>query len=147
MEMIILNIKIKYHNKNIEKIEKIEKGDWIDLRAAETVTLEAGDFKIISLGVSMKLPDGYEAYVVPRSSTYKKWGIIQTNSMGIIDNSYSGDNDFWGMPVVALQNTTINEGDRICQFRIMKKMDEVEFEEVEKLDGSDRGGFGSTGTK
>lgn len=145
--MIILNIKIKYHNKNIEKIEKIEKGDWIDLRAAETVTLEAGDFKIISLGVSMKLPDGYEAYVVPRSSTYKKWGIIQTNSMGIIDNSYSGDNDFWGMPVVALQNTTINEGDRICQFRIMKKMDEVEFEEVEKLDGSDRGGFGSTGTK
>lgn len=145
--MIILNIKIKYHNKNIEKIEKIEKGDWIDLRAAETVTLEAGDFKIISLGVSMKLPDGYEAYVVPRSSTYKKWGIIQTNSMGIIDNSYSGDNDIWGMPVVALQNTTINEGDRICQFRIMKKMDEVEFEEVEKLDGSDRGGFGSTGTK
>lgn len=145
--MIILNIKIKYHNKNIEKIEKIEKGDWIDLRAAETVTLEAGDFKIISLGVSMKLPDGYEAYVVPRSSTYKKWGIIQTNSMGIIDNSYSGDNDLWGMPVVALQDTTINEGDRICQFRIMKKMDEVEFEEVEKLDGSDRGGFGSTGTK
>lgn len=145
--MIILNIKIKYHNKNIEKIEKIEKGDWIDLRAAETVTLEAGDFKIISLGVSMKLPDGYEAYVVPRSSTYKKWGIIQTNSMGIIDNSYSGDNDIWGMPVVALQDTTINEGDRICQFRIMKKMDEVEFEEVEKLDGSDRGGFGSTGTK
>lgn len=145
--MIILNIKIKYHNKNIEKIEKIEKGDWIDLRAAETVALEAGDFKIISLGVSMKLPDGYEAYVVPRSSTYKKWGIIQTNSMGIIDNSYSGDNDIWGMPVVALQNTTINEGDRICQFRIMKKMDEVEFEEVEKLDGSDRGGFGSTGTK
>lgn len=145
--MIILNIKIKYHNKNIEKIEKIEKGDWIDLRAAETVTLEAGDFKIISLGVSMKLPDGYEAYVVPRSSTYKKWGIIQTNSMGIIDNSYSGDNDIWGMPVVALQDTTINEGDRICQFRIMKKMDKVEFEEVEKLDGSDRGGFGSTGTK
>lgn len=142
-----MNIKIKYHNKNIEKIEKIEKGDWIDLRAAETVTLEAGDFKIISLGVSMKLPDGYEAYVVPRSSTYKKWGIIQTNSMGIIDNSYSGDNDIWGMPVVALQDTTINEGDRICQFRIMKKMDEVEFEEVEKLDGSDRGGFGSTGTK
>lgn len=147
MEMIILNIKIKYHNKNVEKIEKIEKGDWIDLRAAETVTLEAGDFKIISLGVSMKLPDGYEAYVVPRSSTYKKWGIIQTNSIGIIDNSYSGDNDIWGMPVVALQDTTINEGDRICQFRIMKKMDEVEFEEVEKLDGSDRGGFGSTGTK
>lgn len=145
--MIILNIKIKYHNKNVEKIEKIEKGDWIDLRAAETVTLEAGDFKIISLGVSMKLPDGYEAYVVPRSSTYKKWGIIQTNSIGIIDNSYSGDNDIWGMPVVALQDTTINEGDRICQFRIMKKMDEVEFEEVEKLDGSDRGGFGSTGTK
>ena len=145
--MIILNIKIKYHNKNIEKIEKIEKGDWIDLRAAETVTLEAGDFKIISLGVSMKLPDGYEAYVVPRSSTYKKWGIIQANSMGIIDNSYSGDNDIWGMPVVALQDTTINEGDRICQFRIMKKMNEVEFEEVEKLDGSDRGGFGSTGTK
>lgn len=140
-------ILIKYHNKNIDKIEKISKGDWVDLRAAETVKLEAGDYKIISLGVSMKLPEGYEAHVVPRSSTYKKWGIIQTNHMGIIDNSYSGDGDVWGMPVVALRDTVINENDRICQFRLVKRMEDIGIEEVEHLDGPNRGGFGSTGER
>ncbi len=138
-------ILIRYHNDNIDKIEKISKGDWIDLRAAETVELKAGDFKIISLGVSMKLPEGYEAHIVPRSSTFKKWGILQTNHMGVIDNSYSGDNDIWGMPVLAMRDTVIKKNDRICQFRIVKRMEQVEMEEVEHLEGADRGGFGSTG--
>lgn len=139
-------IKIKYHNPELVKIEKIDKGDWIDLRAAENVTLKTGEFKIISLGVSMKLPEGYEAHIVPRSSTFKKWGIIQCNHMGVIDNSYSGNNDIWGMPVLATGDTEIKVNDRICQFRIMKKQPELEFEEVEHLSGTDRGGFGSTGT-
>lgn len=138
-------IKIKYHNPDLEKIEKISIGDWIDLRASENVTLKAGESKIISLGVSMKLPEGYEAHIVPRSSTFKKWGIIQTNHMGVIDNSYSGNNDVWGMPVYAIRDTEIKVNDRICQFRIVKRQPEVEFIEVDKLDGSDRGGFGSTG--
>lgn len=138
-------INIKYHNENLVPIQAIDCGDWIDLRAAETVKLKAGDFKIISLGVSMKLPDGYEAHIVPRSSTFKKWGIIQTNHMGVIDNSYSGNNDIWGMPVLAMKDTEIKMNDRICQFRIMKKQPEMEFVEVDYLDGADRGGFGSTG--
>lgn len=138
-------ILVRYHNDNIDKIEKISKGDWIDLRAAETVELKAGDFKIISLGISMKLPEGYEAHIVPRSSTFKKWGILQTNHMGVIDNSYSGDNDVWGMPVLAMRDTVIQENDRICQFRIVKRMEQVEMEQVDHLEGVDRGGFGSTG--
>ena len=121
--------------------------DWIDLRAAETIELKKGDFKIISLGVSMKLPEGYEAHVVPRSSTFKKWGIIQTNSMGIIDNSYCGDNDIWGLPVYATRDTKILRGDRVCQFRIVKKMPHLNIEEVEHLADNNRGGFGSTGTR
>lgn len=138
-------ILIRYHNKNIDKIEKISKSDWIDLRAAETVELKVGDFKIISLGISVKLPDGYEAHIVPRSSTFKKWGVLQTNHMGVIDNSYSGDNDIWGMPVLAMRDTVIQENDRICQFRIVKKQPEIKFTEVDRLDGENRGGFGSTG--
>lgn len=139
-------IKIKYHNPDLAKIEKIAVGDWIDLRAAEDVTLMAGESKIISLGVSMKLPDGYEAHIVPRSSTFKKWGIIQTNHTGIIDNSYSGDNDIWGYSVYAMRDTEIKINDRICQFRIVKRQPEVSFVEVDHLNGKDRGGFGSTGT-
>ena len=142
---MINEILVRYHNNKIDKIEKISKGDWIDLRAAETVKLKAGDFKIISLGVSMKLPEGYEAHIVPRSSTFKKWGVLQTNHIGIIDNSYSGDNDIWGMPVFAMRDTVINENDRICQFRIIKKQPDVNLVEVEHLEGQNRGGFGSTG--
>lgn len=138
-------ILVRYHNDNIDKIEKISKGDWIDLRAAETVELKAGEFKIISLGISMKLPEEYEAHIVPRSSTFKKWGILQTNHMGVIDNSYSGDNDIWGMPVLAMRDTVIQENDRICQFRIAKRMEQVEMEQVDHLEGADRGGFGTTG--
>lgn len=139
-------IKIKYL-KDIEKIEKISKGDWIDLRAAEDVELKNGEFKIIPLGVAMEIPRGYEAHLAPRSSTFKKWGIIQTNSIGVIDNSYSGDNDEWGMPVIAMRDTKINKNDRICQFRIVDSQPEIEFVEVDTLGNADRGGFGSTGLK
>ena len=138
-------ILIKYHDADLEKIEKIAQGDWIDLRAAQTVELKAIEHRIISLGVSMRLPDGYEAHIVPRSSTFKKWGILQTNHIGIIDNSYSGDNDIWCMSVLAMRDTVIHKNDRICQFRIVKKMEEVSFEIVDRLEGPDRGGFGSTG--
>ena len=138
-------INIIYHNKNIEKLQKFENGDWIDLRAAETVEMKMFDFNFISLGVSMKLPEGYEAHVVPRSSTFKNFGILQVNSKGIIDNSYSGTNDIWKFPALAMRDTIIHEGDRICQFRIVKKQPELYFNEVEELDATDRGGFGSTG--
>lgn len=138
-------IKIKYHTNEIDKIKEIAIGDWIDLRAAETVLLHKGDFALISLGVSMELPDGYEAHVVPRSSTFKKWGVLQTNSMGIIDNSYSGTNDIWRFPALAVRDTVINKNDRICQFRIVKRQPTVEFAEMDTLDAVDRGGFGSTG--
>ena len=140
-------IKIKYHNKNIDKIEKIDTGDWIDLRAAETVELKADEFKLISLGISMQLPEGYEAHLVPRSSTFKNYGIIQTNHQGVIDESYCGDNDVWKFPAYAMRDTVITENDKICQFRIVEKMPSIEFEEVDTLNNTDRGGFGSTGIK
>ena len=140
-----MEIKIKYHGEDLVKLEKLPVGDWIDLRAAEDVDMEAGDFKIISLGVSMKLPEGFEAHVLPRSSTFKKWGILMTNSMGIIDNSYCGDDDIWGFPAFAVRKTQISKGDRICQFRIMPKMPEVQLVEVEHLGEKNRGGWGSTG--
>lgn len=140
-----LSVKIKYHT-DMLPIDKFENGDWIDLRAAEDVEMGAGDFRLISLGISMKLPDGYEAHVVPRSSTYRRWGIIQANHMGVIDNSYCGDNDIWKFPAIAIRDTTIYKNDRICQFRIVKKQPEFEFEEVEYMDDPDRGGFGSSGT-
>lgn len=136
-------IKVNTHGNKLP--EAIENGDWIDLRSAETVTMEAGEYRVISLGISMKLPDGYEAYVVPRSSTFKKWGILLVNSTGIIDNSYCGDNDVWGFPALAMRKTTIHEGDRICQFRIMKKQPDLEFIKVDSTGEKDRNGFGSTG--
>lgn len=140
-------IKIKYFDSEIDKIQKIEKGDWIDLRAAETVEMKAGEFRLIKLGVGMKLPDGYEAHIVPRSSTFKNFGIIQTNHIGIVDSSYCGDNDQWLFPAYALRDTIIRKNDRICQFRIVEKQPKLNFEEVEHLEDTDRGGFGSTGTK
>lgn len=139
-------IRIKYFDNEIDKIENIEnKSDWYDLRAAETVSLKAGEFKLIPLGIGMILPEGYEANIVPRSSTFKNYGIIQTNSFAVIDNSYSGDNDEWKYPVYATRNITINKNDRICQFRINKKQPVIDFDEVEHLNNKDRGGFGSTG--
>ena len=140
-------IKIKYFNDEIDKIEKISKGDLIDLRAAETVEMKKGDFKLIKLGVGMKLPDGYKANVYPRSSTYKNFGIILANSVGQIDNSYSGDSDEWRFPAIALRDTVIHKNDRICQFEIQKIQPEIEFIEVEHLDEVSRGGIGSTGVK
>lgn len=142
----MLKINIKYFTKDIDKIIKVDLGDWIDLRAAETVELKAGEFKLIPLGIGMKLPKGYEAHVVPRSSTYKNFGIIQTNHQAVIDESYCGDNDQWFYPAYALRDTIINKNDRICQFRIVEKMPLVEFIEVDKLEDQNRGGIGSTGT-
>ena len=142
-----MKVKIKYFDKDIDKIEKIKQGDWVDLRSAEDVTLKKGEFKLIPLGVGMKLPRYYEAHVVPRSSTFKNWGIIQTNHCGIIDESYCGDNDQWYFPAYATRDVTIPKNSRICQFRIMYHQPQLDFEEVDKLDDVDRGGFGSTGTK
>lgn len=140
-----LPLKIKYFDKSIDKIKKTEKGDWIDLRSAADVSLKKGDSALIPLGVGMILPDGYEAHIVPRSSTFKHWKIIQTNSVGIVDNSYSGDTDQWMMPVYAVEDTEIKKNDRICQFRILKKMPSMDIQEVEHLNDKSRGGFGSTG--
>lgn len=141
-----MDIKIKYFDNTLSKIEKITKGDWIDLRSRIDIELKAGDFCIIPLGVAMELPKGYEAHVVPRSSTFKKWKILQTNSCGIIDSSYCGDNDEWGMPVYATADTVIQKGDRVCQFRIIEQQPAINFIEVSNLNNLDRGGFGSTGT-
>lgn len=140
-------IKIKYFDKDMQKLEKIQKGDLIDLRSSEDVELKNGEFKLIPLGVGMKLPEGYKANVYPRSSTFKNFGIIMTNSVGQIDNSYSGDNDEWKFPALAMRDTVIHKNDRICQFEIQKIQPKIEFIEVEKLDDTDRGGVGSTGTK
>lgn len=177
-----LKIKVKRFNKSIELPEVIDNGDWIDLRASETKLLEAPqagtlkrhklegtevnhrdvsfDFSLVPLGVAMKLPKGFEAVVAPRSSTYKKFGIIQANHIGIIDNSYCGDNDEWKYPVIAMRDTVINKGDRICQFRIQLSQKAtvwqklkwmfssgIKIVEVESLSEVDRGSFGSTGIK
>ncbi len=139
-------IKIKYFTDKIEKLTYIDgKSDWVDLRAAQSVDLRAGEFRLIPLGVAMELPKGYEAHVAPRSSTFKNFGIIQTNHMGVIDSSYCGDNDQWYMPVYALRDTHIEVNDRICQFRIVENQPKLAFEEVVVLENENRGGIGSTG--
>ncbi|MBR2187318.1 MAG: dUTP diphosphatase [Lachnospiraceae bacterium] len=141
-----MELRIKYFTDKIEKLRFIDgKSDWIDLRAAEDVVLKKGDFKLIPLGVAIALPQGYEAHVVPRSSTFKNFGILQSNSCGIIDESYCGDNDQWMMPVFAVRDTEIHVNDRICQFRIFKHQEAFTFTEVDHLDAPDRGGFGSSG--
>ena len=140
-------IKIKYFDPEIQHIGKIGVGDWIDLRAAENVTLQPGEYYPIRLGVGMILPMGYEAHVLPRSSTPAKHGIILANGMGVIDNSYSGDADEWHFPALAFRETKICKGDRIAQFRIVKNQAEIQFEVVDHLNGKSRGGLGSTGTK
>lgn len=138
-------IQVKYFRWDVPQLKKISVGDWIDLRAAERVELKAGEYKLIPLGVGMILPDGYEAHVLPRSSTPSKFGVLMANSMGIIDNSYSGDNDEWKFPAVALRDTVIEKGDRICQFRIEKNQPPIKFETVFNLNEVSRGGIGSTG--
>lgn len=139
-------IHVKYFTDGLKPIEKITVGDWIDLRAAEDVEMRAGEYRLISLGVGMILPEGYEAWVVPRSSTPSKFGVLLANSIGIIDNSYSGDNDQWCFPALAIRDTVIHKNDRICQFRIMKNMPFVRMRKVDHLNSVDRGGIGSTGT-
>ena len=141
-----MNITIKYHA-DITPLEQKQGSDWIDLRAAEDVELFEGDFKLISLGISMQLPEGYEAHIVPRSSTFKNFGVLQTNHMGVIDESYCGDEDVWKFPAYAIRHTVIHKDDRICQFRIVEKQPKIEFNVVDKLDNVSRGGFGSTGIK
>lgn len=141
-----MKIKIKYFT-DITPIQKIQNGDFIDLRAAEDVDFLAGEFKLIPLGVAMELPAGYEAHVVPRSSTFKNFGITQVNSMGVIDNSYCGDNDQWFFPALAHRDTVIHKNDRICQFRIVEKQPLFDFEVVTSLNNEDRGGHGSTGVE
>lgn len=141
-------IRIKYFSDEIERLTYIDgKSDWIDLRAAEEVELKAGEYKMIPLGVAMQLPQGYEAHLAPRSSTFKTWGILQTNSIGVVDGSYCGDNDMWRMPVYATRDTVIHVNDRVAQFRIVENQPKIVFEEVDTLGNKDRGGFGSTGVK
>ena len=141
-------IRIKYFTDKIEKLDYIDgKSDWIDLRASEEVELSAGEFKLIPLGVAMEIPEGYEAHLAPRSSTFKNYGLLQVNSVGVVDNSYSSDKDIWRMPVWATRDTVVHVNDRICQFRIVKNQPQIDFAEVEHLGGVERGGFGSTGIK
>ena len=143
----MLNIDIVYHNPNMPKLEKVDNGDWIDLRASVGGSFKKGDFALIDLGISMRLPEGYEAHIAPRSSTFKHWGIIQCNSVGVVDNSFSGTNDVWKMACFFTRDTVIETNDRICQCRIIKKMEPVSFTEVTELNSTHRGGFGSSGRK
>lgn len=141
-------IKIKYHSNEIDKLQYIDgKSDWIDLRSAEHVVLKQGEFKLINLGVSMQLPEGYEAIIAPRSSTFKNFGIIQTNHIGVVDETYCGNDDIWRMPVLAMRDTEIQVNDRICQFRIQKHQPQIVFDETDDLGNINRGGIGSTGIK
>ena len=144
----MVELKIRYISKEIEKLRYIDGvSDWIDLRSAENVSLKAGESRLIQLGIAVELPEGYEAHIVPRSSTYKNFGILQTNHFGVVDHSYCGDEDEWKYPVLAMRDTEIHVNDRICQFRIMKNQPKLVFTEVEHLTGASRGGFGTTGVK
>ena len=141
-----MKLKVKFENEICQDFEfVVEKSDWIDLKAARDYELKQFEYALIDLGFALQLPDGYEAHIVPRSSTFKNFGVLQTNSMGIIDNSYCGDEDYWRLPVIAMRDTVIKKGDRICQFRIMEKMSNIEVEIVKTLGNENRGGFGSTG--
>lgn len=142
-----LTIKIKYHHSDYPPLRFVggHKSDWVDLYTSEEVKLIKGQYQLINLGVSMELPEGYEAYILPRSSTYKNFGLIQSNSQAVIDESYKGDNDVWKYPVISSRDIVVPKHTRLCQFRIQKKMPRIEFIKVESLENSDRGGFGSTG--
>mgnify|MGYP002769220459 CR=1 FL=1 len=142
-----MRIQIKYHDPDLIRLEQKPGSDWIDLRAAEDVEMKAGEFKLINLGVSMQLPEGYEAHVIPRSSTFKNFGVIQTNSFGLIDETYCSNQDIWRFPAYAMRDTVIHKNDRICQFRIERHQPPIMFQEVESLAGEERGGFGSSGVR
>lgn len=157
--MIRLNIRIKYFDGAV-RLKKIAKGNWIDVYANKDIFIKHNERAMIPLGFALELPKGWEAHLAPRSSTFKSWGIIQTNGVGVVDDTYIGDNDQWHMPVYCLvpkdvqvvegkeeKGTFIKKGDKIGQFRIMEVMPQIEFEEVESFGNCDRGGFGTTGTK
>ena len=139
-----MKIKIKYFE-GAKKLEKIAQGDWIDVYANEDIFIPKGEMRLIPLGIAMELPKRYEAHLAPRSSTFKRWGIIQTNHIGIIDNSYSGDNDEWKFLAYATRDTHVEKNDRICQFRIIEHQPKIKLTKVESLGNADRGGIGSTG--
>lgn len=141
-----MDIKVKYFTDKIDKLQKIEQGGWIDLRLAEDIHMDAGEFRLLPLGVAMQLPAGYEAIIAPRSSTYKRWGLVQANSIGVVDGSYNGNDDQWLLPAIALVDTDIPANTRICQFRIQKEQPKLNFITVDELDNPNRGGLGSTGT-
>jgi dUTP pyrophosphatase len=146
MSKEVKEIIIKYFSEDILPLEYIDgKSDWIDLRAAKDMVIKAGEKALIPLGVAMQLPEGYEAIIAPRSSTFKTWEVLQTNSIGVIDETYCGNNDQWMMPVYATKDTEIKFNDRVCQFRIIEHQPKINFVQVESLEGKDRGGFGSTG--
>ena len=139
-------IKVKYFVDGIDELCYVAgKSAWIDLHAAEDVDMKAGEFRLIPLGVAIELPEGYEAHVVPRSSTFKNYGLLQANSMGVVDYTYRGDNDQWRVPMYATRDVHIDKNTRICQFRIFAVQPPVTFEECDTLSDTDRGGFGSTG--
>ena len=137
-------IKVKYL-RGVQRIERFNTGDWIDLRAAETGPMLKGEFYQIPLGVAIELPKGYEALVAPRSSTFKNWKILLANSVGVIDESFRGDNDEWHFPAYATEDTIIHKNERICQFRIIQHQPLIHLVEVDRLGNADRGGLGSTG--
>ena len=146
-----MKLRIKYLQ-DATRMNKITKGNWIDVYAYEDTFVPEGERAMINLGFALELPKGWEGHLAPRSSTFKTWGIIRTNSVGVVDDTYIGDNDQWHMPVYCLQakhdnGTWIRTGDKIGQFRIMEVMPEIEFEEVESFGNQDRGGFGTTGVK
>lgn len=141
-----MEIKVKYHCGAAKPIRQAHPGEWIDLRAADDVYLEAGKFHLISLGVSIQLPYGYEAIIASRSSTFKNYGVIQTNGIGVIDHTYCGDADLLQFPCYATADKIIHAGDRIAQLRIQKTQGDIEITEVEHLSNKNRGGIGSTGT-
>lgn len=147
-----MKIRVKYFDKDLysgdSSLQRVGgKSDWVDLRSRVDLAMKRGDFAIIPLGVAIELPHGYEALLAPRSSTFKRWGVIQTNSVGVIDETYCGDNDEWGLPVFAMIDTEIHKGDRLCQFRLIEHQPAFEVEVVEKLNNADRNGFGSTGER
>jgi len=140
-------VQIRYITEDLPRIAAAPGGDWIDLRAAEDVSMKAGEYRLIPLGIAVKLPEGYEAHIAPRSSTFKNFGLLQVNGVGVVDGSYCGDDDQWFVPMLATRDTAVRKGDRICQFRIMKNQPEICFEEVPHLSEENRGGFGSTGVR
>ena len=142
-----MQIKIKYLSDKIDHIQKTKQGDWIDLRSSIDIKMRAGDHKLIPLGIAMQLPPDHEAYILPRSSTLKTFGILLGNGTGIVDNSYCGNSDEWKMSALCVRDTEIHVNDRICQFRIQKKQPDFDFVEVDDLGNEDRGGFGSTGVQ